>query len=458
MVEPVARRARFNWKKAGTWLALVMTCAALAWSTRELAWTFDLSVTGRNTLSQTTQDVLRRMSAGPINVTVTLAPESALRRPLQELIERYRGLKRDITLEIKDAASTVSEDGVITSTEGEVRIEYDGRMRAVRGLGERHLTPALTALLRGEERWLVFVTGHGERDPLGKANHDWGTFGEQLQAKGLRVHHLNLAALQAIPDNTSAIVIASPQVAWLPGEIAVLQDYLARGGNLWWLLEPNGQAGLGELAKTLGITLSQGMIVDPNGQRLSVQNPAYSIVTHYDPVHSLSRDFKLVTVLPYATRVTAQTESAWRVTTLMATADSAWFETGSLVDDVQFDATVDGAGPVPLAVALERPLLAVAGGAPVDTGVMQRVVVVGDGDFLANRYVGNGGNAELGLRMANWLARDDALLNMPMHDANDRTLDLSPTQLAVIGFGLLLGVPALLLAAGAAVMWRRRRQ
>ena len=455
MLERTGRGARWRVKRLGTLALLIAACGAIAWLSSQSSWRVDLSSAGRNTLSAASQDVLQRMTDGPIHISVTLAPDSPLQQPLRELIERYRAIKSDITLDIKSAPSSVSEAGVITLTEGEVRVEYNNRTRAVRGLSERHLTSSMTALLRGEERWLVFVTGHGERDPLSQANHDWSTFGAQLQAKGFRLQQLNLAALQAIPDNTSALVIASPQVAWLPGEVAVVQDYLARGGNVWWLIEPNSHSlGLTAIAKILGVTLDAGMIVDPNGQRLSVQNPAYAVITQYDVAHGLTQGFNLVSVLPYSTRVKAQADASWRITTLMTTADSAWFETGSLQDDVAFDPIKDSAGPLPLAVALERPARATAN--PV-ADMPQRVVVVGDGDFLSNRYVGNGGNAELGLRMANWLARDDALLDMPLHDTADRTLELGTVPLAVIGFGLLLGLPSLLLAFGAWIAWRRRR-
>ena len=55
-----------------------------------------------------------------------------------------------------------------------------------------------------------------------------------------------------------------------------------------------------------------------------------------------------------------------------------------------FDHGRDTAGPVQIAVALER----------LREEKLQRIVVVGSGHFLANMYLGNGGNLDLGINIA----------------------------------------------------------
>ena len=72
----------------------------------------------------------------------------------------------------------------------------------------------------------------------------------------------------------------------------------------------------------------------------------------------------------------------------------------------------------------------------------QRVVVVGDGDFLSNSYVGNGGNLNLGLNLVNWLAADEGLVNIPPRTAPDTELKLSRDDSLLIGFGFLFVLPA----------------
>jgi len=76
---------------------------------------------------------------------------------------------------------------------------------------------------------------------------------------------------------------------------------------------------------------------------------------------------------------------------------------------------------------------------------------------LSNAYIGNVGNLDMGLRMINWLIHDDRFINIPAKTAPDKSLQLSQTAVAVIGFGFLLIIPLLLLGTGLFI-WRKRRQ
>jgi ABC-type uncharacterized transport system involved in gliding motility auxiliary subunit len=108
-------------------------------------------------------------------------------------------------------------------------------------------------------------------------------------------------------------------------------------------------------------------------------------------------------------------------------------------------------GPHDLALALERL-------SPRPDRGRQRVVVLGDGDLWSNQYLGNGGNLELARRIVNWLLDDEALIDIPVHEAADRTLSLSPALVSAFGLAFLVLLPLLLLAAGAVIAWRRARR
>jgi ABC-type uncharacterized transport system involved in gliding motility auxiliary subunit len=87
----------------------------------------------------------------------------------------------------------------------------------------------------------------------------------------------------------------------------------------------------------------------------------------------------------------------------------------------------------------------------------QRVVVVGNGNFLANAFIGNGGNRDLGVNMVNWLAGDDRMIVIQPRGAADSAIDIDQVTLYLIAFGFLIAAPLAFMIAGFAIWWRRRR-
>ena len=88
----------------------------------------------------------------------------------------------------------------------------------------------------------------------------------------------------------------------------------------------------------------------------------------------------------------------------------------------------------------------------------QRIVVMGDGDFLSNTYLANSGNSELGNRIINWLSNDDEFISIPPKIAGDLQLNMSGVTLGVMGLGFLFILPALLIALGVSIGLGRRQR
>jgi ABC-type uncharacterized transport system involved in gliding motility auxiliary subunit len=460
----VTRKSRLRLKAEGL-LFLVLFLGAVGitahLSTRyhtQLDWTAG----GRNTLSEASQALLPRLE-GPVSVTAYAREDELLRGRARELVERYRRHKPDIDLAFVNPDAVpdrVRELGV--TVDGELLVEYRGRREHVTNPSEQTLTNALQRLARAGERHLAFVTGHGERNPRGRANHDLGDWGRQLEQRGFKLETLNLAETGAVPDHTSVMVLAGPRVRLLAGEVDRIRDYVRRGGNLLWLGDPGDLAGLEPLAQDLGLDPLPGTVVDPTTQLFGIDDPTITLVTHY-PIHDLTRDFDLVTVFPGAAPLTVRAPPPWESEPLLTTAARAWSETGPLEGEVRLEAGKDLQGPLEIGFVLERPREETApprdAGAPgAPAGPRQRVVVMGDGDFLSNTYLGNAGNLDLGLNLINWLASDDLLIAVPAKTAPDTSLVLSEIAATVIGFGFLLVLPLALAGIGGFIWYRRRKR
>ena len=427
----------------------------LAWLSTQYVYQADWTSGNRNTVTDDTRQLLRELPDG-INLTAFAREDELLRKQIQELVARYQRFKPDITLEFVNpdtAPERVRAQNI--SVDGELVISYQGRSENIQNLNEQQLTNALLRLSRQEDRWIVFLTGHGERDPHGDANHDIGQFGKELERKGLKVQRVNLA-VNTIPENTHLLVIASPRVTLLPGEVKRLRDYVGQGGNLLWLAEPGKPAGLERLAEELGVAFLPGMVVDATTQMFGIENPAFIVVTAY-PNHEITRDLSMVTVFPEAVALEVNALDGWEVTPLLTTDPRSWTELDALSGDIQFDADSDErAGPLDIGVVINS--VAKPEDETDDPPATQRIAVIGDGDFLSNTYIGNGGNLDLGLNLVHWLSHDDAYINIQVKTAPDTTLELGRTAQAVIGLGSLLGLPLLLLITGLVIWLRRRRR
>ncbi|MCP4127135.1 MAG: ABC transporter, partial [Gammaproteobacteria bacterium] len=322
-----------------------------------------------------------------------------------------------------------------------------GRAENISSINEEALSNTIQQLMQGAERWIGIIEGHGERRADGRANHDIGGFGDELQRKGYKLRHLNLATMAELPQNLSLLIIASPQVDYLPQEVASIQRYLEAGGNLLWLLEPGSLHGLDRLKKMLGVLILPGTIVDANSASMRLPDPTMALVTHY-PRHLATANFKLISVFPHAAAIEAVGDTGWDSTPLLSTLSGSWNETGPIQGEVARNQQQgEIAGPLNIGIAFSRKL----------QQDMQNVMVIGDGDFLANSYLGNGGNMNLGLNLIRWLSSDEQLLDIPARTAPDLHLELSRTASTIIGLGFLLVLPLLFVTAGALIWWRRRR-
>jgi len=437
-------------------LLFVLVLGLLAWLSQRYQYQADWTANNRNTLSEASVAVLEKMPE-PVQVSAFTSDPGALHKHIADLLARYQRYKKSLQLEFINPDTEpekVRQLGI--AADGELLFEYQGRSEQVRDLNEQAITNALQRLSRVAERWIVFVEGHGERSPFGKANHDLQVWTQQLEAKGFRTQGLNLATAAVVPDNASVLVIAGPQVDFLPGEVRLIEDYIRRGGNLLWLADPDGMHGLEPLAEQLGITFEPGVIVDPTAQMFAINDPTFAIVGDYGQ-HPVVDGFEVLTIFPRAAGVMVEPQAEWQGDSFLLTTARSWSETGVLAGEIGFDDLEDVAGPLSLAAALTRSLDNEAADEESDEPRQQRILVLGDGDFISNAYLGNGGNLDLGMNMVNWLSRDDQLIAVPAKTTLDSSLNLSRNASMVIGFGFLILLPALLLLSGLTIWLKRRK-
>ncbi|HXD36032.1 MAG TPA: GldG family protein [Rhodanobacter sp.] len=435
---------------------LVLACAAIGYLGTRYDYRADWTANGRISLSPQSRAVLQQLD-GPVEIVSYASPQGDLRQTIAGFLQRYQAVKRDISLRFVDPQldpAKMRELGI--TVDGALILHYHGHEQRLDELSERSLTNALERLQRGNDRIVAFVTGDGERRADGQANADMGTFMAQLESRGMRAVPLNFAQVGAVPEHTDLVVLASPAMTLPPGAVQALVDYLHRGGNLLWLAEPgNDDLGLKPLAEALGVRVLPGVLVDGSGTALGLHDPRMIALGSYPP-QAITHGFQLTTLFPQVSALAQVARSQWAVQAFLRSSPQSWTEfqpiDNSKTSDIRFDAaTGELKGPLDFGFALSRL-------SPSPDKSEQRAVVIGDGDFLSNTFLGNGGNRALGERVFNWLLGDDKLVDLPPRGAPDRLLEISQGELNALSFGFLLGLPLLLLLIGGVTVWRRRRR
>jgi len=417
----------------------------------DILW--DWTRSGQNSLSPQTEAVLAGLKA-PLHIGAYVAQDHPVAASIERLVALYRQARPDLALRFIDPSRFPEQarDAEVTVL-GQLVLEYQGKRETVRELSEAAVTDAMARLSADRSPLVSALIGHGERSIQSAAGADLGRFGQLLQGQGLRLASLDLAAQPQVPDDTDLLLLTTPAVDLFPGEVEQIQDYLRRGGNLLWLLDPGGLGGLAPLAAELGLRVLPGTIVDANVRALGIDSPAVAMVGDY-PDHPLTARLKAAALFPGAAALVLEAASDWGTATRLATRAGSWNETGPIRGALTRDpAAGEEPGPLSVVLALSRPAPGDAKGAPRE----QRLVLVGDGDFLSNANLNQGGNRDLGLRLVRWASGQQGPDAAPDRWAGDREVKLDDLRRVLVGGLSLVVLPLVFLISGLAIRWYRWR-
>ncbi|WP_316367941.1 GldG family protein [Candidatus Thiodiazotropha sp. CDECU1] len=428
-------------------LVMVVLLVLLAWLSSRYDNQWDWTHQGSNSLNPISIEILQR-TPGELSVTAYVGETAKLRDRIQRFVARYQRHKPNIELTFIDPLRHPDEarrQGI--SLSGEIVLRHMQREERIQKVDEEQFSNAILRLSRDNAFWIAGLSGHGERDLTGRANHDLGEFGKSLKQQGYQIAGLDLATTPSPPDNTALLLIASPVRPLLSGEIERISDYISGGGNLLIMSDPGNWIIEDLIQQLFAIEQLPGTIVDASGKALGIDNPAVAVVPEY-PDHAATQGFNLLTLFPQSAALSATEQMEWKTTPLLQTLDKSWNETGPLSGEIERDPLAgEEAGPLTIGIALSRQ----------HAEKQQRILIIGDGDFLANSYLNNAGNLDLGLSLCRWLVGDDQLIGIPAPQASDQELHLSRLAIGTIGLGSLIVLPLLLLLTGSVMGWRRNR-
>ena len=448
-------RFRLQLQKISFTILLLSIVGLLSWLSQHNSVQYDWSANNRNSISQKSIDILNTMDED-IVINVYIKDDEMTHKAVTEILQRYQREKNNFRFSLinPDIDIELAQQDSIKQ-DGQLVIKYKDKKEILSSLSESVISSALLRLSHTKARNIVFLTGHGERDPAEANNHGYSKLTQQLQTNGFLVKKIHLLK-QSITTDTSALVIAGASNELLAGEVEKIKTYLATGGNLLWLVDPGELQGLSDISVDLGLRFHPGIVVDNNidvRKTLQIEHPAIIPVLEYYP-HKITQEIKYNTLFPTSRGIginSVDSGNNWQAKQLFSSFEQSWSEAGGISNNIIFDST-DGdiAGPINIGVAVERELN------HGSNKKHQRIVVDGDSDFLANSYIGAGANLTLGLNMMNWLAGENTLISIEPKGAPDIKLELDDGEVAMIAIGFFVLIPILLILSGF-IIWQKRR-
>jgi ABC-2 type transport system permease protein len=313
------------------------------------------------------------------------------------------------------------------------------------------------------------VAGVGPEGILGFARH-------LREAYTVRTVDLSGAAEEiSIPDSVDVLVLAGPEDPLGAPATAELRRFLDRGGNLFLMLEkiaiaesqrftePLEQAGLDALLSPYGVSVAGSMVIDlRSNQPLQLPGPGgtrrpFPLFPITVPVtdHPIVSGLTGVT-LAFASPLDLSSADTATVTPLLATTTFGAVMPGESPLDPSLDWSrlVDDLRPRPVGAAL-LPRTPPEDGGPAGG----RIVLVGDADFVKNRFIATSHqNLVFARNAVDWLAADEGLIGIrtKQRGAPPLLYDSAGVREAA-RYLTLIGVPLLFVLVGMARLLRRRR-
>ncbi|HET9770092.1 MAG TPA: Gldg family protein [Acidimicrobiia bacterium] len=369
----------------------------------------DLTPDARNTLTDATRKVLGEVRA-PIRLTGFAQPFSREEAEFRSLVKLYRAAGADITMRQLDPdVHPAGARSAGITLYGEVLVEIGDRREVIDGPTEGALTSAIHRVGTTSSRRACFTVGHGERSITDESRFGLSSVASQLRSRlfyDVQPVALGVPGAAAELARCTLVVVAGPQVPFLPAELTLLERYGSENGRLLVLVDgtrgPREQ--LNELLAPLGVAYGPGVVSDLSALADDPGSVVSSAYPSSSPATLRLREQELPVVFvnsaPVA-EVGGDADGDGHVSPLVLSSDKSW-----LAAAPGGPRSTPDEGPFALAALVDRSRLAGgAGDAPAIDRT--RVGVVGSVEVAANRGIELLGNGDFVFALVQWVARDD---------------------------------------------------
>ena len=329
---------------------------------------------------------------------------------------------------------------------------------------EAEISAAMKRLIVKQPK-VLFALGHGEREIEKTGDREYNMFANNktyrfsLENQGFNTGSLVLSDNTSIPEDVDVLVIAEPKEAFSEQQMAELNRYIARGGNLIIAGEPGRQNVLNPFLQQFGVQMTPGVLVQTSenfSPDLVVGNVSAEVAPLTYIFDQMSR-YNVKVTMPGCAGLTYEKTGDFNIRPLVVSdAKGCWneLETTNFIDEKPTldPATGESEAQFTTALALNRNI----------NGKEQKIIILGDADCISNSELSRGrenirsSNYTLINGMFYWLSDNEFPIDSTRPDTPDTSIKL-PLNAMIWMKILFLGlIPGLLAIAGILIWFRRR--
>jgi len=456
---------------------------------------WDLTKNGTFTLSAATKDTLHGLDE-PVKIILLLSKDDPLGVSVNELLESYQGETSKLEIEVIDPdrdrvrlLEVQKRYGLLTGDAGGHTVT-DAALIVV--MGDRHryirhedlvevestddarvrprLEQAVTGAIRGarsaDKPKVCFTTGHGE-----PALEEGGGDGyAEVRARLLKNNYDVVSVFSQTADapkdplaGCKLLILAMPTEPVPKEDVAQIKKFVLGGGSTLMVVAPIPNesqtgfldVGVDPLLALAGVKLEKDIIFekDPaarpmrgNGETFFPKLETHAITRSLEDAESHGQSV-ILTIASSLTDIGNEVHPE----ALLKTSPKSFGKTklGDPTDDLQSARPGDHEGPLTVAVAATRPdskgrIVVVSGQNALIGANWTQPEMQGTAAFIENAIT--------------WLTAEESFLDIPNKPAVSVGLKLSTDTIRQTFYYVVLGIPALITAAGVFMFLSRRRR
>lgn len=314
--------------------------------------------------------------------------------------------------------------------------------------GERKITGAIGYVTQETVPAVYLLSGHGEAELPDR-------LGDAIVTENFDLKTLDLRSASGVSADAAAVVIVSPQSDLSAEEAGALQNYLDNGGRLLlisgYTVEP--LTNLYAVLTAFGMEPVRGVVIEGDNAH-SISGYAYYLLPTLqkhaitDPLLASEADVVVPTAM--GLRETASHRSSLVVTPLLTTSNKAYSKSDPYGTQTFDREPGDASGPFHVAIATEESF--------GDTDI--RLVWLGSDQMILDQAddIVSGSNVDFVINALGWMCEKQDSIQVRAKSTLTNYLTVTTTLKNTMGVMITVILPAVALAAGAAIYAYRRRR